>query len=225
MKEFINTKSIYKCQQETVWDLGNNVLYNLCTNNFTHDTDDKIIAKVWLIGRSYAAAIERRKNKDKSNEKNDDFYINSVTKVFKYPQIDEQLSSLKTITLLENNIPTILKTHHYLTDNVSKITFQNNRSFCSKYLHFHLPEIYFLYDTRAVNAMRNFNKKLPLSMEKQIVIDMVDSEYGKFFYKCFLLQQNIYEKTGTLLTPRQLDNFLLNISNENPNKKQSEKIA
>lgn len=219
LNKLISKESIYNCQQENVWDLGNSVLYNLCTNNFEHDTDDKIIAKVWLIGRSYAAAIERRKNKNNSSESNDNFYTESVTKVFRSSEIDQQLSFLKALSLNETLIPTILKTHRYLTDNLFKITLQNKRSFCSKYLHFHLPEIYFLYDTRAVNAMRIFTKKLPKSMEELIANDTVDSEYGKFFCKCFLLQHDIYEKTGTLLTPRQLDNFLLNISHEVPNNK------
>ena len=55
---------IVNCQKSTNWDLGNSVLYNLCENNFDHSSDEKIIAKVWLIGRVYAAAIERRRIND-----------------------------------------------------------------------------------------------------------------------------------------------------------------
>jgi hypothetical protein len=46
----------------SIWDLGNQVLYSLCQDHPGHDHGDAIVAKVWLIGRSYAAAIERRKN-------------------------------------------------------------------------------------------------------------------------------------------------------------------
>ena len=47
----------------TLWDVGNEVLYELCTKHPRHAEIPAVIAKVWLIGRSYAAAIERRRNK------------------------------------------------------------------------------------------------------------------------------------------------------------------
>ncbi|MFC1785893.1 hypothetical protein ACFLZA_00835, partial [Candidatus Neomarinimicrobiota bacterium] len=65
--------------QSNEWDFGNEVLYELCKKNFEHKEDDKIIAKVWLIGRAYAAAIERRKNK---TDINDDFYVEKVAPIF-----------------------------------------------------------------------------------------------------------------------------------------------
>jgi len=49
------------------WDLGNQTLYSLCQDHPMHDRDDVIIAKVWLIGRSYAAAVERRNMLRQSN--------------------------------------------------------------------------------------------------------------------------------------------------------------
>jgi hypothetical protein len=45
----------------SIWDLGNQVLYSLCQAHPRHDHSDAIVAKVWLIGRSYAAAIERER--------------------------------------------------------------------------------------------------------------------------------------------------------------------
>ena len=45
------------------WDFGNNILYHLCKDNFQHEQEDVILTKVLFIGRIYAAAIERRKNK------------------------------------------------------------------------------------------------------------------------------------------------------------------
>src|SRR5262245_54011223 len=44
----------------TLWDVGNRGLYDICAKYPKHDRDDVIVAKIWLIGRSYAAAIERR---------------------------------------------------------------------------------------------------------------------------------------------------------------------
>ena len=45
----------------TPWKLGNDVLYKLCAMHPRHTEDAVIIGKFWLIGRSYAAAIERRR--------------------------------------------------------------------------------------------------------------------------------------------------------------------
>jgi hypothetical protein len=42
----------------TTWDVGNQILYDLCTAHPDHSRDDITIAKVWIIGRTYAAAIE-----------------------------------------------------------------------------------------------------------------------------------------------------------------------
>ena len=39
------------------------ILYHLCKDNFQHEQEDVILTKVLFIGRIYAAAIERRKNK------------------------------------------------------------------------------------------------------------------------------------------------------------------
>jgi len=49
-----------KAISETAWDFGNQVLYDMCRANPQHKEDRIIIGKIWLIGRSYAAAIERR---------------------------------------------------------------------------------------------------------------------------------------------------------------------
>ena len=49
------------------WDFSNKVLYELCSNCPTHKIKYEVLAKIFFIGRIYAAAIERRKNK-KSDE-------------------------------------------------------------------------------------------------------------------------------------------------------------
>ena len=55
---------INKCKLDNEWSLGNSVLYDLCKTYPTHKDKKSIVAKIWLIGRAYAAAIERRKKDD-----------------------------------------------------------------------------------------------------------------------------------------------------------------
>ena len=90
MKEIrqITKLEINEALANTSWDLGNKVLYDLCSTYPFHKTDQEIIAKIWLIGRSYAAAIERRKNKD-LDAAGDLFYEDKVTPAIKRSGIDD----------------------------------------------------------------------------------------------------------------------------------------
>lgn len=67
-----NKKIINKAVKNDNWDFCNKILYDLCQNNFQHKEVDKISSKILIIGRTYAAALERRKNK-KSSLSNEDF--------------------------------------------------------------------------------------------------------------------------------------------------------
>lgn len=181
----INIDFIDKTERND-WDFGNEILYSMCRENFAHKQTDIIIGKTVLIGRTYAAAIERRKNKIKE-EQNDNFYIDKVAPEIKKSKLDFYLNKLKLVTELnENNIPEILKLHFYLTNLIKELTDQNKRSFSSKYLHFHLPNLFFIYDTRAVKAIRLLKTNLPNKYKEQINTEKVDKEYASFFYKCYV---------------------------------------
>lgn len=211
MQPSITSEQLDKCTKGKVWDLSNEVLYNLCATHFTHDTDEKIIAKTLLIGRTYAAAIERRKNK---SDINDNFYIDVVAPTFKNSRLDTILSELKQINNLSvDTLPKVIDAHFFLTKTLFDITKLDKRSFCSKYLHFHLPHLFFIYDSRAVIAMRHFSSRLPKELKVLADRENTDKEYSNFFFKCFNLRQTIYEQHNILLTPRQLDNLLIETAN------------
>jgi hypothetical protein len=69
-REFV-TRAI----DDPTWDIGNRALYALCREFPRHERAPEIVAKVWLIGRSYAAAIERGQQSDLLG---DDFYTEVV---------------------------------------------------------------------------------------------------------------------------------------------------
>lgn len=196
-----------KCQP---WDLGNQVLYDLCANYSAHDTAEKIVAKTWLIGRAYAAAIERRKNKSVIN---DNFYLDTVVTAFNNSRLDMILAVLQNKRLAVDTLHDVINAHFYLTKLLFDITKLDKRSFSSKYLHFHLPDLFFIYDSRAVAAMRLFVTRLPTHLKALENRESVDKEYSNFVYKCFHLQQTIFDKHKLLLTPRQLDNLLIETAN------------
>jgi len=195
-------------------DLGNRILYKLCEDYPDHKEPDVIVSKVWLIGRAYAAAIERRKKRD---DINDDFYRKKVVSVFQKSKIDNKLKNIKKYKEINcENIKEILEVHKYLVNEIKKITGLEKRSLVSKYLHFHLPELFFIYDSRAISALKLISKPLNKN-EYRSKIDnrSVDKEYAKFFYRAFNAKNNTERDFNEKISTREFDNALINIANKN----------
>jgi hypothetical protein len=207
MIELLDKKTIASCKDRGPWTLGNEILYKMCADNFTHDSDEEIIAKVWLIGRSYAAAVERRKNKN-PDEESDNFYTKTVVDTFRTSHLDQSLTEIKTYSVFDTKtLQKTIETHHYLTNLLNKITDLNKRSFSAKYLHFHIPNFFFIYDSRAAKGINSFKIKIPRDLISYSIKG--DIVYADFVMKCFVLMEKIRDEYNIQLTPRQLDNLLL----------------
>jgi len=201
----INIKKFVKAsQQPSPWDLGNRVLYDLCKTHPGHRAEDEIVAKIWLIGRAYAAAIERRKNGD---ENSDNFYLKMVVPTIRKYNIDCWLGRLKDVaSTTTETLPLVTETHQNVMILFEQISGLNKRSLASKYLHFHYPNIFFIYDSRAYNAMRvlkDITGRAPKGNGEG------DNEYRKFVIKCVALRDHLKKEYQVSLTPRQLDTLLL----------------
>ena len=200
-------KEIENCLKSD-WDLGNDVLYKLCSKNFTHTNKSEVLAKTWLIGRAYAAAIERRtKNLEIEN---DHFYSEVIFKKINESKLDSLLLDLSNFhSINEDSIDKITSTHHYLCSSLKEITGLYKRSFCSKYLHFHLPQLYFIYDSRAKKSLSALSKSMKTKNKISICTGEYDTEYKEFVTNCLALRKQVHNEYGIELTTRQLDNFLL----------------
>lgn len=196
----------YIASKNTRWEYGNRILYDMCKNDPYHNQIDIIVGKIWIIGRSYAAAIERRINADGSN---DDFYYDVVApKILEIgDELDFRLSKLRSSkgTILDN-VKEILETHKLLMDTFYELTGLEKRSLASKYLHFHCPEKFFIYDSRARAGVNKYVKRPDKSL---LANTECDSEYGDFVCRMLELQDFLYEKIGARQSPRQIDSFLL----------------
>ena len=213
----LNHKSlIMESIGESDWDFGNKILYELCENYPEHKKVDVVVAKMLFIGRIYAAAIERRRNK---NEINDDFYIRKVAPTIIASELDSRLRNLKDSEELNNDVHIIeiLRTHKYLSDVFNRLTGLDKRSLSSKYLHFHKPNMFFIYDSRAVSALRKFISKVPYKDKQIIYSDGIDKEYGKFYIKALSVKNEIEQKLNIKLSYRDFDKVLINIANSNKN--------
>ncbi|MFZ1492656.1 MAG: hypothetical protein WAU60_04495 [Candidatus Competibacter denitrificans] len=194
------------------WKVGNEVLYELCRTRPIHTDAADVIAKIWLIGRSYAAAIERRKNK---SDENDNFYVNVVAPAVISSSIDAWLEQARRHDKPSaNSLTTLLQIHHKTTQLFSDISGMEKRSLASKYLHFHVPQLFYIYDKRAVEALRLLGGLVRRA--SRITIE-ADKEYRKFAEKCLLLQEHVEEQYGVSLSPRELDNLLLQVQEQKPN--------
>ena len=163
-----------------------------------------VIAKVWIIGRTYAAAIERRSNRTTLN---DEFYIKTVGPAIVRSKIDPWIANARRYHQPnDESFATLMKVHYQVMQLFNAISGLNKRALASKYLHFHAPNLFYIYDSRAVAAMRQL-----ASIVGRVTgtITNADEKYCRFASKCLRLQNHVQRQFGVCLTPRQFDNLLL----------------
>jgi len=200
--------SDYLTTTDTRWSFGNQILYNMCAENPLHNDADVIVGKIWIIGRSYAAAIERRKT---NTDFDDDFYYEIVApKLLAIgSKLDDHIAEINQFSMLtEQNLDLVLETHKFLMDAFYDITKLEKRSLASKYLHFHCPKVFYIYDSRANQGIRNC-----VRLNRQKANDRYscncDKEYTDFCIRMLELRKFIADRFSNTLTPRELDNLLL----------------
>lgn len=209
IKKDIIIQDIEKCISGNAWSFGNNVLYDMCYKNPKHNNAEIIVGKLWIIGRSYTAAIERRKNVNEIDA-GDNFYYNVVApKMLDIgEELDRRIQKLKQYNVItEDNLIEIVDTHLYLTNVFSNISGLNKRSLASKYLHFHVPNIFFIYDSRAIQGAKDYIL-LNRTLRDSIAL-YGDREYIELVVRLFTFQEYVKDQYGISVTPRVIDSFLL----------------
>lgn len=200
---------VIRAMSPSAWEASNRVLYDLCRDSPAHRDNGEILAKVLLIGRVYAAAIERRRNKDDDHE-NDRFYIDTVAPAIRGSAIDDWLHQARTATpATPAGLQAMIEIHGKVTGLFSEISDLEKRSLASKYLHFHVPRLFFIFDSRAVESMREFSDVLPRASRSE---GNGDNEYRKFAEKATALVELCYREYGLSMRPRQIDNLLLKVN-------------
>lgn len=210
MAQVITLEQVITACARTAFDLGNDYLYRLCKEHPGHKRADEILAKLILIGRTYAASIERRKLEDQNGPKGDTFLLEKVIPKIKgnEKQIEEWMSDVTRQPTPE----VCIGVHAKLTDLFCKISGMRNRSLASKYLHFHRPNNFYIYDSRAWNSIK---EKVPGNRSKVDSATKEDAEYARFYRMCVELVADIERRFHVKLTPRQLDNLLIGSSTFN----------
>lgn len=178
---------------------GNDVLYRMCKDRPLHNDIDSISSKLWLIGRSYAASIERKAG--------DDFDIKDAAILIKNSELDEKIDILnsESITTLDN-VNILLSTHIYLLNLFKEATGIEKRSLASKYLHFHSPNCVFIYDSVVKEKIRE--QLRPLKKRFKIT-KKYDNEYESHVHRCIYYRDEVLApKFNKIASPRNLDAYL-----------------
>lgn len=101
--------------------------------------------------------------------------------------------------------------HRNTTQLFSSISGLDKRSLASKYLHFHVPKLFYIYDSRAVGGIQILKSIVGRARRSDVI---ADNEYRKFTEKCFSLRRHLMEVYNADLSLRQLDNLLLYLYRE-----------
>jgi hypothetical protein len=204
MAQVITLEQVRTACAPTLFDLGNDCLYRLCKEHPGHRREDEIMAKLILIGRTYAASIERRKLEDGDELRGDQFLFKQAIPEIQRneKQIDEWIADAK-----RNPIPEVcIGVHAKLTELFFTISNMKNRSLASKYLHFHCPDHFYIYDSRAWISIKGM---FPGKWSLPVPAKTDDAAYAKFYRMCCSVVADINQRHGIRLNPRQLDNLLL----------------
>lgn len=204
-KFYITKTQVEKAKKPDIWEFSNKVLYDLCEKYPKHDDLEVTVAKICIIGRIYAATLERRKKQDKPIDK-DQLYKEVATKLKKDTQIRRSIVALRRKRSIENNKEIILKTHKKLVDIFEGLTSMEKHSLASKYLHFHAPKLFFIYDK---HAREGFSAICPNYRTTRRRSGQFDDKYENFFLKMLDLQSWITKTFNEALLPRELDRLLL----------------
>lgn len=191
------------------WRALDEVLYRVCRDFPDHRRKDGIIAKTYLIGRTYSTGIER-------GIKSDGTQGSSMIKLADcFADHHEEIDSLiehgigVTEPLTQSEIAEILTAHGKLVQILASITVNGYRprSFVSKYLHFHNP-IFPIYDSV---ACKEIGKIVPSRAIRDIVFEgngAIDLEYADYLKRFFIFYRDLSER-GLSTSVRSLDYYLM----------------
>lgn len=225
----------YLRENERYWCACNNVLYDMCKDYPNHNNADIVASKLLIIGRTYAAALEINRNNVEVDS--DTFYYEYVVSPWMMEEWVKLGKLINEIKKQEGKNPEglldkALKIHRKMVDNLvmadGKGKKKERRSLASKYLHFHNPDLFFIYDERARKVIADL--KIPYDPVEENESEY-DREYKIFTERMINLQEILNELRKELdkkdlckidLSPRGMDDFLLWYYRKKINNKKAE---
>lgn len=190
------------------WEIGNQVLYDMCRNHPSQLDPTAIVSKFWLIGRAYSASVERRRtSKEKPLSNGENFYDHRLVPVYKQADFDSVFAPLYHYeNVSESNLQHLVEIHFKLVQTLNQVTGQWKRSLASKYLHFHFPNLFYIYDSRAESGLGRYVTEW---QKQRLPTGSYDPVYYRFSLAMTALRDEIKSNYGLDVSPRQLDQIVL----------------
>ncbi len=168
-------------------------LYDLCFMHRHHMRDDIVADKLRLIMRLYSESPAWPGGA---------FSAEATAHTLSRSSVDHWFGALSTAEALDSSL--LLELHKRLMDVFSDLSEEEARSLASKYLHFHFPELFHVYDSRIASAL-----SLLMGAEGgYLALAAYDPAYGRFHAGCRKLTERIAPLVGRNLSPRELDTVL-----------------
>ncbi len=199
-------------------------LYELCEFNAEYNRIDGIVARLWIIARSYMTGLERQIDTGNRSEDNGRalrvFLHYYMKRRLDFNKILNKVRSIKKLT--RTSLSDICEFQSNLFHLLSPVLREKKlggsrspRSFISKYFHFHNPCIPIIDTVSQKNlnkiVTRNrsfFNKKLS-GLRKAIPLQNIDKTYYLHSLKLLLFEAIKEKKEFKDITVKELDYFLL----------------
>jgi hypothetical protein len=162
-------------------------LYDLCFLHRSHFRDEIVTDKLRLIARLYQSPVQ-----------SPEYAAHRLTR----SPVDHWFGSLATAEELEASL--LLETHKRVMDLFADQGEEAARSLASKYLHFHFPELFYIYDQTVEQAMH----RLIPGDQGFLSLAEFDPAYSRFHAGCRKLSERLIPEVGRRLSPRELDAVL-----------------
>lgn len=193
------------------WAISDGLLYGLCRKYPSHREAKSVTAKMLLIGRTYAATAERGRSRGSAaSSSSDTFYTRDIPRKLEASRLDSRIDSIRSLRrVTANNLTAVIDVHSTLMAVLEDLTGVGKRSLSSKYLHFYLPNLFFIFDERAQRMLRHVGHTAHSRGE---VRDRGgDAAYVRFVLSALALREQLEERFSVRLTPRHLDRILLQL--------------
>lgn len=198
MKLTLTREFITDALSLSVLDPKVRALYDLCFMYRHHMRDEIVTDKLRLITRLHSTYLYN----DVPARPGKPFSAEAAAHSLSQSPVDHWFGALSTAEQLDSGL--LLELHKRLMGVFDDINEEAARSLASKYLHFHFPELFYVYDSRIASA-------LSLLMEGEcgfLALADFDPAYGRFHACCRKLIERITPLVGRALSPRELDRVL-----------------
>jgi hypothetical protein len=192
-------------EESLSWELIDQTLLAVCDSYPTHGDRQQVTAKVALIGRTYVTRIERA---FKGGTRQGDALTRVVEHIHRNGQrLDRIIATVPSGTnrLSETAIEPIVGAHYEFLRLLSECAdcHRNPRSFVSKYLHFHRPNVP-IYDSYAAGVISSVLGSATRSRRHVAA----DSTYASYVEKFWRLSRHVGD-AGKICSVKELDTYLL----------------